>query len=243
MARIHFFLQGKGGVGKSFCASILAQYLLDHDRTPTCIDTDPINATFSSYPRFHAKRVEILKDNRIDPLQFDSIIEQIYSTTEEDSVIVDNGASSFVAFSEFLITNKIPEMLTAEKHTILIHTIITGGDEQADTVAGFSALASHFSEPVKIVVWLNPYYGSVESEKRFDDFKAYITHKERIASIIHLPDLPKDSFGINIAQMLKARLTFAESLAKGELPIMTRQRLKLIKDDIYNQIDEIREPL
>lgn len=152
MAKVHLFLQGKGGVGKSFCASMLAQYMLDHDRTPICIDTDPINATFSGYKRFQAKRIEILKDNRIDPLQFDGIIEQIFNAGEQDSIIVDNGASSFVAFSEFLLTNKVPQMLSAEKHSIVIHTIITGGDEQADTVAGFSALATHFSEPVKIVV-------------------------------------------------------------------------------------------
>lgn len=163
MAKVHLFLQGKGGVGKSFCASMLAQYLLDKGKTPFCIDTDPINATFSSYPRFQAKRIEILKDNRIDPLEFDGIVEQIFSSGEQDSILVDNGASSFVAFSEFLLTNQVPKMLAAENHSITIHTIITGGDEQMDTVAGFSALATHFSDPVKIVVWLNPYYGPVEA--------------------------------------------------------------------------------
>ena len=243
MAKVHLFLQGKGGVGKSFCASMLAQYMLDHDRTPICIDTDPINATFSGYKRFQAKRIEILKDNRIDPLQFDGIIEQIFNAGEQDSIIVDNGASSFVAFSEFLLTNKVPQMLSTEKHSIVIHTIITGGDEQADTVAGFSALVTHFSEPVKIVVWLNPYYGPVEADKSFEEFKAYKLHEKRVACLVRLPDLPKDSFAINIVQMLKSRLTFAESLAKPDLPIMTRQRLKLVQEEIYSQVTEIRENL
>ena len=36
---IHLSLQGKGGVGKSFIASILAQYFLNHGHQVQCIDT------------------------------------------------------------------------------------------------------------------------------------------------------------------------------------------------------------
>ncbi len=44
---IHLSLQGKGGVGKSLVASILAQYFLHTGRDLCCIDTDPVNQTLS----------------------------------------------------------------------------------------------------------------------------------------------------------------------------------------------------
>ena len=40
---IHLSLQGKGVVGKSFIASILAQYFLNRGHQVQCIDTDPVN--------------------------------------------------------------------------------------------------------------------------------------------------------------------------------------------------------
>ena len=43
MANTHTVLQGKGGVGKSFIAAILAQYMNAMGRKPLCIDTDPVN--------------------------------------------------------------------------------------------------------------------------------------------------------------------------------------------------------
>ena len=50
MKQIHFILQGKGGVGKSFIASLLAQYLRDRKNGQVvCFDTDPVNPTLSRY--------------------------------------------------------------------------------------------------------------------------------------------------------------------------------------------------
>ena len=46
---IHLTLQGKGGVGKSLVASILAQYFRHRGAEIHCLDTDPVNQTFSQY--------------------------------------------------------------------------------------------------------------------------------------------------------------------------------------------------
>ena len=45
---IHLSLQGKGGVGKSLIASILAQYFNARSKIIRCIDTDPSTGHFSS---------------------------------------------------------------------------------------------------------------------------------------------------------------------------------------------------
>ena len=43
--RAHFVLQGKGGVGKSFIASLITQYLTEKGRLEACFDTDPVNGS------------------------------------------------------------------------------------------------------------------------------------------------------------------------------------------------------
>ena len=42
---IHMSLQGKGGVGKSLAASVLAQYFMARGKAVRCIDADPVNKT------------------------------------------------------------------------------------------------------------------------------------------------------------------------------------------------------
>jgi hypothetical protein len=46
---VHLSLQGKGGVGKSLVASILAQYLNRKAQAVRCIHPDPANKTRSEY--------------------------------------------------------------------------------------------------------------------------------------------------------------------------------------------------
>ena len=48
-AEIHLTLQGKGGVGKSLVASLLAQYFGERKGFVRCIDTDPVNRTLAQY--------------------------------------------------------------------------------------------------------------------------------------------------------------------------------------------------
>jgi hypothetical protein len=81
------------------------------------------------------------------------------------------------------------------------------------------------------------YYGPIEHEgKTFEQMKAYVANKERVSAIVRLPSLKKETYGRDLAEMLQARLTFDEALALGTLTIMTRQRLKIIRDQVFGQI-------
>ena len=77
MAIINMVLQGKGGVGKSYVASILTQYLLDRDQSVACFDTDPVNATFSAYKNINVARLEVMSGDNVNSRNFDSLIEQL----------------------------------------------------------------------------------------------------------------------------------------------------------------------
>jgi hypothetical protein len=235
MAKAHLILQGRGGVGKTLVAVLLAQALVRMGREPTNIDTDPVNATFSGYAALNVQRLEIMEDDEINPRSFDRLVEMINAATGD--VVVDNGASSFVPLSHFLISNKVPALLTDMGHQLVVHILIAGAQSLQDTIHGFAQLARQFPPEALFVVWLNPYYGPIEHEgKAFEQMRAYVVNKDRVSAIIRLPSLKKETYGRDLAEMLQARLTFDEALALGTLTIMTRQRLKIIREQVFAQI-------
>lgn len=102
---------------------------------------------------------------------------------------------------------------------------------------GFYQLIKHFSE-VKIVVWLNPYWGSIKAEgKSFEELKVYKENHHKISAIIRIPDFKEETFGADLKEMLKNRLTFEEAISMTELSIMMRQRLKIISTQLFKQLD------
>lgn len=236
MAKIHMVLQGKGGVGKSFIAATLAQYKASKGQKPLCIDTDPVNATFAGYKALGVKRLQIMEGDEINPRNFDTLVELV--APSKDDVIIDNGASSFVPLSHYLISNQVPALLADMGHELVVHTVVTGGQALLDTVSGFSQLVSQFPTEAIFVVWLNPYWGPIEHEgKGFDQLKAYTANKARVSAIVSIPALKEETYGRDLSDMLQERLTFDEALAMSSLTIMTRQRLKIVKGQLFGQLD------
>lgn len=236
MAKIHMILQGKGGVGKSFIAAALSQYKLSTGHLPLCVDTDPVNATFNGFKSLNVKRLNIMDGDEINPRHFDYLVEHIAQSTHD--IIIDNGASSFVPLSHYLISNAVPALLLEMGHEMIVHTVITGSQALLDTVNGFALLASQFPAEVSFVVWLNPYWGPIEYEGRnFEQLKAYTTYKDRVAAMINIPVWKAETFGRDISDMLQDRLTFDEAIANPNRTIMTRQRLSIAKKQLFGQMD------
>lgn len=234
MATIHMVLQGKGGVGKSMIASFIAQYKLSKGHRPLCVDTDPVNASFQAYKSLKVQHLQIMKGEDIDPRSFDQLVEQVAKAKED--VMIDNGASSFVPLSAYLITNQVPALLRDMGHHLVVHTVVTGGQALSDTVHGFAQLVKQFPAEVQFVVWLNPYWGPIEHEgKPFELMKAYLAHKDRVSAIIRLPHLKEETFGRDLSDMLQHHLTFDEALASSTMTIMARQRLSIIKKQLFEQ--------
>lgn len=236
MAKIHFVLQGKGGVGKSVVASIIAQYKMEGGPLPTCVDTDPVNASFTGYEALSTQRLEILVGDEINTRRFDDLIEIIAKS--KNDVIIDNGSNAFVPLTHYLISNHVPSLLKEMGHETVIHTVITGGQALLDTIHGFNQLIVQFPEESHFIVWLNPYWGPVEVDgKSFEQMKAYLNNKERISALIQFPSLKEETYGRDFVEMLQAKTTFAEALKSDRLSIMSRQRLKIIRDKIFRQLD------
>ncbi|SQC99104.1 conjugal transfer protein TraL [Enterobacter hormaechei] len=67
--------------------------------------------------------------------------------------------------------------------------------------------------------------------------KAYTANKARVSSIIQIPALKEETYGRDFSDMLQERLTFDQALADESLTIMTRQRLKIVRRGLFEQLD------
>ena len=117
---VHIIQQGKGGVGKSYVSSLLAQYLLSKGVTLYCVDTDPVNATFTAYNSLEVVHVEILDESQTIIIQrnFDKIMDKIIET--EATFVIDNGSSSFLALSAYLAENGVFDLLNESGKDVFV---------------------------------------------------------------------------------------------------------------------------
>ncbi|WP_028317255.1 conjugal transfer protein TraL [Desulfobulbus elongatus] len=236
---IHFILQGKGGVGKSFICAVLYQYMDNKNMNVVGFDTDPVNTTFAGYKSLGVKIIDIMSGDDIDQRKFDKMIEIILKNNDVSNIIIDNGASSFVPLVSYLKENDALQMIKDAGHDVQLHTVITGGQAIGDTLAGLSVLATNFPQS-DIVVWLNQYFGSIASpagDKNFEDFKLYKDHSSQIRCLVRIPQRKQSLFGKDIEEMLSRRQTFEEAINSDEVPVMTKQRLKIFWKEMCAELD------
>jgi hypothetical protein len=241
MSTVHFVLQGKGGVGKSYAAVLFAQYLRERGLPVSCFDGDPLNQTFGGFAALNVKKVDFLetteKGRRINPRRFDDLVEEIANQPGDSHVIVDTGSSSFVALVHYLVAHDVFSVLSKMGHGVVVHTIVTGGQALLDTLHGAAQLIKQL-EGVRFVVWLNPFWGPVaEDGKSFEQMKTYQDMKKRIESVIALPAYSDELLPQDIGAMLKKRLTFKEAIESPEFTLMSRHRLSVAQKDVYARLD------
>ncbi len=234
---IHLSLQGKGGVGKSLIASILAQYFRQKGRDVQCIDTDPVNQTLAQYRALRAQHLELLQDGQVDQRRFDVLLERIL--TEEAVFVVDSGASTFIPLWNYLLENDVMQVLRQARKRLYVHTVVTGGQALLDTLKGFRSLAESTSDR-NLIVWINEYFGRVEyAGKAFEQMQAYELSKEKVFGSVQITKRNNDTFGRDIHDVITSKLTFDEAIRDGAFSLMAKQRLRVVQRDLFEQIDRL----
>lgn len=240
MSNIHFILQGKGGVGKSVTAALIAQNFKDSEGGLALFDTDPVNSTFANYKGLDVKACDIMEKGNINPARFDNLMESLIES-EAQTIVIDNGAATFVPLLNYLDTNDAFSVLAETGNTVYIHTLVTAGQGMMDTLAGLKQLCENFGESdAKIVVWKNEFWGDIEMNgKSFEQSKVFIDNKKVIDTVITIPMmLPKETFQDTFSKLLKLKMTFEEGIASDSFTIMERQRLKRIQKDLFSNINQ-----
>ena len=232
---LHLTLQGKGGVGKTLVSTLIAQYLFSKKSNPLCVDTDPVNRTFSGFKALKVTSLDIMDKDQVNIRAFDQLIEMIIKS--ENDCVVDNGASSFIPLTAYLKEGDILSFLTTENITIYIHVVVTGGQAQDDTIKGLNFVIQNFGPSIKTVVWLNEYFGKIEHQgKTFEEMQIFKKNKTNIHGIVTIPEMTKETFGHDIKQMLEDRVTFEEYLESDKYMIIPKQRIKKFKDTLFNNL-------
>jgi len=232
MALINVTLQGKGGVGKSFVASLLTQYYAGQAKSLSCFDTDPVNRTFAGYKSFGVETVQLGdRPDEINPRRFDNLVERILSAEEDSVVVIDNGASTFLPLIGYMVECRALETIAEAGHEVRLHTVVTGGHALKDTLQGLHQVLGYLPT-MPVVVWLNEYFGRIENRtekgvQNFEDSQLYRQNKGRIPAVVRLPEVRKETFGHDIEQMMRSHLTFDEAIAHEDFNVMARQRLKM----------------
>jgi hypothetical protein len=235
---VHFVLQGKGGVGKSFVAAILAQYFRSAGKQVHCFDTDPVNATFAQYEGLGADHINVLRRGTINEKQFDTLVEHLCN--KPGVCIVDTGATTFVPLWNYMLENEIVGFLAAHSRRAYIHSVVTGGQAITDTLNGFAKVAAT-SAGKNIVVWLNEYFGEVQGKdgRPFEELKVAQEQAERVVGAVTIRERNHHTFDDDMKEMLQRRLTFDAAIQSGEFSLVSKQRLAIVRRDLFDQLDSL----
>ena len=234
---IHILLQGKGGVGKSLISSILSQYLLSKGQDVRCVDADPVNQTLSEYQGLAVSCLNLLKEGSVDQREFDLLMERFL--TESGTFVVVTGASTFIPLWHYILENDALDYLRERGKRVFVHSVITGGQSLNDTLDGFEQLAETTREK-NIVVWLNEYFGAVlPAGEPFREMAVCKKHANKVQGSVAIVRRTADTFGRDVEEMIRQKMTFEEALNGSGFTIMAKQRLRVVQRDLFEQLDAI----
>ncbi|WP_141071211.1 nucleotide-binding protein [Campylobacter fetus] len=238
MMNLHFVLNAKGGIGKSFISSLLCQYLLFKNENILAIDTDPNNTTLYNTKALKAKFLQLIsEDGNFNVREFDKIIEITFEK-KHDNIIIDSGATTFIPLVSYLKENEIINLLKDNEINVYMHVPIVGGQARDDTILGLTQLIQAFDS--SFIVWINEYHGKLlKDNKEFEEFEEYQKIKEKIVAIVYLNLLSKDTFGKDLSDMTSLNLTFDEVMKDKDFSLMSKQRLKIFRDRAFKQLELI----
>jgi hypothetical protein len=89
---------------------------------------------------------------------------------------------------------------------------------------------------------VNEYFGRVERDgKQFIDMAAYKDSADKVFGWVHLAKRNQDTFGRDFEEVIARKLALREAITGGAFSLMSKQRLKVIQRDLFEQIDRLFE--
>ncbi|MBK5966791.1 conjugal transfer protein TraL [Thiocystis minor] len=240
MSKVFITLQAKGGVGKSYVSSILAQYFQEANFPVRCLDTDTTNPTLLRYKSLNCQYLKLSEAHVINPRAFDELVEIASGATPEMHIIVDVGSNGFQSFMAYAVENDLFSVLESLDVQVVINSVIAGGPDADETLSSTKAVLEHTRVPT--LIWLNAHLGALEFRRRpIQELELFDTFDHRILGWVILQKYASTTFGQDVEHMLKERWTFDDAIE--QLKLMPRIRLQMAKRDLWSQLDQVFFPL
>jgi len=238
---VHFIIQGKGGVGKSLIASMIAQYIHARGFSPVCADTDPVNSTFAGIKKLKVAKIPIVDNGAVIQRMFDPLFESMMET--DRPVVVDTGSSTFLPLLVYMRANEVFGLMRDAGKTIYIHSVVIGGQAKNYTAEGLIQVYNLLAADAKVVVWQNeregvPLFDGVPLK----EMPWIKDNADKTIGFVEITDRNNDAYKTDMAIMTTNFLTLAEVMSSNDFKAMAKSRLSRVYNDVYDQLDNIFMP-
>jgi hypothetical protein len=223
--RLLLFPQDKGGIGKSFIAALIHDYLTEAAVRTKAFDLDHANSTFNRL----APSAEFI-DTDVAPEQLGELDRLIHAFGEADTVLVDNPATGGSKLLEYLALTRLDE-LQAELGVRVVFILIATDDKDANSQIA-DLLDSH-ADRVKWIVARNARGGSLT---QFDQSLAHKRLVELGACQIEIPSL----YETTRARLQQHNLTVGRGRTAAELHLLDRSRCVRLHATMRTAFEGIR---
>jgi len=208
--RIILFPQDKGGIGKSFLAALLYDYLKDQEANLKAFDLDHANSTFNRL----VPEAEFINTD-VDGDKLGVLDRIVHSLDEADTILVDNRASGGDKVLTYLNETRLPE-LQEELNCRLVFTLIATDDKDANSQ--IAELLDHYADQVSWLVARNLHESDTLS--LFEQSNSRRRLQELAAPEIDIPGLSE----VTRNRLQQANLTVGRGRTSEHLHLLDRSR-------------------
>lgn len=236
-------MQAKNDVGKTYIASIMSEYFLSNDSDFRAYDTGNSKNSLTTFSGLKVEPIELLSKNSASfQMEFGKFFDRVIARNE--GAVIDTGADIFEPIVQYFVENSDDNLSAESADEIIFHAVIAGDNRLDDTINGLVTLCNKLPTTVKIVVWLNEYFGPIEVDgKPFEEFKIYENNRKKIHGIIKIKGQDSDFFKADLLKKNALKMTFEEAIKSEEFYLISKRRLKTIQREIFDQLDLIFLPM
>lgn len=242
---INLMAAPKGGVGKTFIASLIAQAYRRQKRGSelVLVDADTNNASLASITDLAAQRVPLYVDNEIDKTAMDPLINKMLS--DDKSYLIDTGGAAFHELTKYFTMLNLADAIKAAGKRLVVHTVIVGGGELNDCIAGFTAVMKWLPPSADAVLWVNEYRGpAARNGVHFLEGELFERYKSRLSRIGRLPKLER-AFLPTTESLVNSRITIdsaLEELKNDPSQKVEYQKLLSVSQLLFSAIESVYPP-
>jgi hypothetical protein len=86
----------------------------------------------------------------------------------------------------------------------------------------------------------NEYFGRVEAQgKTLSEMTAFRDSQDKVCGVVVIPKRNQDTFGRDIEDMITRKWTFDEAIVAEEFHLVSKQRLTMVRRELFEQLDKI----